>query len=119
MGQATCEKCGRGYAKHSAKLCNEYIAQGQRDERMRVEGEQRDQRLITIAAQTAAGAASRKTAFTIFGGALLVVILLIAVLIGATGNAKEAGPSAAAGPTGAAPSAVAPRPGIVLRPRHP
>jgi hypothetical protein len=80
---------------------------------MRAEGEQRDVRLVTTAAQTAARAASRKTAFMIFGGASLVAILLIAVLIGATGNAGEAGASAAA------PSAVAPRPGIVLRPRHP
>ena len=73
----------QGYAGHSAKLCNEYVAK------------------------------SRKKAFMIFGGASLVGILLIAVWIGATGNAKEAGPSAAAR------SAVALRPGIVLRPRHP
>ncbi len=114
MGQETCEKCGRGKPGHLPQTCAKNLAARQVEESNRVAQEQRDQRLVNSAARVA----SRKTAVVIALGALLGVGVIIALLASETGNAKEPAVSAAAGPTAAAASA-APRPGIVLRPRHP
>lgn len=85
----------------------------QAEERDRVAQAERDQRLVNGAARVA----SRKTAGVIAVGALIGLGLIIALVASTTGNAKEPAASAAAGPTAAA--SAAPRPGIVLRPRHP
>lgn len=114
MGQETCEKCGRGRAGHLAQTCNKHIAERQLEESSRVAQDQRDQRLVSGAAR----GASRRTAVVIAVSALIGLGVMFALLVSATGNAKEDAASAAESPPTAA-EAAAPRPGIVIRPRHP
>ena len=112
MVQETCQTCGRGKQGHQAQTCNKNIAARQLEESTRLAQAEREQRLVTGAAR----AASRKTAVVIVVGALIGVGAVIALLASATGNAKEAGSSEPSPTEAAAPAA--PRPGVVIRPRH-
>lgn len=112
MGQETCEKCGRGKPGHLPPTCAKNLAARQVEESNRVAQEQREHRLVTGAARVA----SQKTAAVIAVGVVIGLGAMIALLASTTGNAKEPA-EAPVSPTAAAASP-APRPGIVIRPRH-